>query len=292
MRHFKYEKSANSTGDGVLVGGPYRESSSAEEADNTYKLNLSYRPDERALYYAQFSQGFRLGEPLIPIEDRCEVDFPGLEPLTQLDSDTLDAYELGSKLSFADNRVEVRGALFYNDWKNIPIAVQGDCGEVYQFNAGRAMTRGVELEGSARLSEHWRLDFSAGYLNAELTEDSPGLGLDGDRLPGTPKYNATLGLQYDYLFRDHFGFFRGDLATVGGYYNNLQEEGLETGDYTTVNLATGLQLGRWDLQVFIQNLTNSSAATYLTQDVQYPSVWRLRPRTAGVSLRYAFGAAN
>lgn len=108
-------------------------------------------------------------------------------------------------------------------------------------------------------------------------------GDEGGRggLPGAPKFNASLGLQYDYLFRSHYGFSRADIANVGGYYNNLQEEGLETGDYTTVNLATGLQPGRWDLQLYIQNLTNSSAATYLTQDVQYPSVWRLRPRTMG-----------
>ena len=151
---------------------------------------------------------------------------------------------------------------------------------------------GLELEGSAQLSRSWRLDFSAGYLKAELTSDAPGLGLDGDRLPGTPEYNATLGLQYDFMYRSHDGFFRGDLATVGGYYNNLQQEGLETGDYTTIDLAAGLQLGRWDLHVFIQNLTNSSAATWLNIDVEYPSAYRLRPRTTGVSLRYAFGAAN
>jgi outer membrane receptor protein involved in Fe transport len=60
MRHFRYEKSQDVSGDGLLVDGPYRELSSAKEDDNIYKLNLSYRPNERALYYAQFSQGFRL----------------------------------------------------------------------------------------------------------------------------------------------------------------------------------------------------------------------------------------
>jgi outer membrane receptor protein involved in Fe transport len=63
----------------------------------------------------------------------------------------------------------------------------------------------------------------------------------------------------------------------------------ETGDYTTINLAAGVRPGHWDLQMLIQNLTDCSAATYVSQDVEYPSAYRLRPRTTGVSLRYGFG---
>jgi hypothetical protein len=136
------------------------------------------------------------------------------------------------------------------------------------------------------------LDFSAGYLKGELTKDAPGLGVDGDRLPGIPNYNATLGLQYDYRFREHDAFLRGDLATVGGFYNNLREEGQEIGDYTTLNLAAGMQLGKFDVQLFINNVTNSDAATWIDQRPTFPSAYRLRPRTAGLSLRYTFGGAD
>ena len=111
-------------------------------------------------------------------------------------------------MSFMDNRVDVRAAVFYNQWTNIPINLTGDCGFIFTFNAGEAMTTGIELEGSAQLSTHWRLDFSVGYLKAELTTDAP-----------------------------------------------------EIRDYTTLGLTTGMQLGRWDLQLYIQNLTNSSGAT-------------------------------
>jgi outer membrane receptor protein involved in Fe transport len=63
----------------------------------------------------------------------------------------------------------------------------------------------------------------------------------------------------------------------------------ESGDYTTINLAAGIRLGHWDLQMHIQGLTDCSAATHVSQDVEYPSAYRLRPRTTGVSLRYVFG---
>jgi outer membrane receptor protein involved in Fe transport len=52
----------------------------------------------------------------------------------------------------------------------------------------------------------------------------------------------------------------------------------ETGDYTTINLAAGVRLGHWDLQMHIQNLTDCSVASYVSQNVEYPSAYRLRPR--------------
>jgi outer membrane receptor protein involved in Fe transport len=53
----------------------------------------------------------------------------------------------------------------------------------------------------------------------------------------------------------------------------------ESGDYTTINLAAGVRLGHWDLQMHIQNLTDCSAATYVSQDVEYPSAYRRESAT-------------
>jgi outer membrane receptor protein involved in Fe transport len=270
------------------------ESLSTDENGETYKLNLSYTPTDRSLYYVQWSQGFRLGEPFGSPPAVCDLDGDGLidglgiAAQEQLNPDTLDSYEVGAKLASSDNRVNLRTAVFYNQWSEIPVTRTGDCGFIFLFNAGEAKTSGVELEGSAQLSSQWRLDFSAGYLDGKLTRDAPGLGNDGDRLPGIPKYNAALGLQYDFRYREHDGYLRGDLATVGGFYNNLQEEGEEIGDYTTLNLASGIQLGQFDVQLFINNVTNSHATTWIDQRPEFPSAYRLRPRTAGVSLRYTF----
>lgn len=294
IRSFHYKKSFNDEGDGFFAGGPFVDSASSKENDDTYKLNFSYKPTDRSLYYAQWSQGFRLGEPLPKAPEFCDADGDGLldglglPALDQTESDYLDAYELGGKWGFMDNRIELRGAAFYNKWSKIPISLIADCAYSFLFNAGEAMTTGLELEGSAQLSEHWRLDFSVGYLKGELTSDAPGLGQDGDRLPGSPDYTAALGLQYDFIYRSHNAFLRADLAYVGGYYNNLQEEGAKVGEYTTLNLTSGLQLGQWDLQVFIQNLTNASAATWINAFPEYPSAYRLRPRTVGLKLRYDF----
>jgi outer membrane receptor protein involved in Fe transport len=296
MRHFNYDTAFRNEFSGLVYGGEFEESQASEEDGNSYKLNLSYAHDERSLYYIQWAQGFKPGYALSSsYPPNCDsdgdglIDGIGLPPQDQVNSDSLDSYEIGSKLSLAGGRVNLRAAAFYNEWDQIPILLVAECAYGFEFNAGEAMTRGVEFEGSAQVSDRLRLDFSFGYLKGELTEDAPGLGMDGDRLPGAPEYNAALGLQYDFSWRTRDTYLRADLATVGGYYNNLQEQGQKLGDYTTINLSGGLRLGDWDIQVFIQNLTDEDAATWIYRFEEYPSAYRLRPRTIGASLRYTFG---
>jgi outer membrane receptor protein involved in Fe transport len=298
IRRFEYDSSFSEAAEGFLWGGPYEDGGDSNEDDYTGKLNLSWSPNDTSLYYVQWAEGFRPGRPVGSPTPGCDLDNDGLldglglPAPTSIDSDTLDSYEVGSKLSFGNGRIDVRAAAYYNDWKKIPILLVADCAVGFAFNAAEAMTTGLELEGSARLGTQWQVDFSAGYTKAELTTDAPGLGVDGDRLPGTPEYLATLGLQREFQFREQDGYARIDVATVGGYYNNLQEQGEEIGDYTTVSLAAGLDMGNWDAQLFIQNLTNSDAATWVFFLEEYPSAYRIRPRTMGVSLRFRFGDSH
>jgi outer membrane receptor protein involved in Fe transport len=294
-RRFSYDTERVESGDGLVAGGPFEFRPKSSESGENYKLNLSYTAPDQSLYYAQWSQGFNPGYPLPEPPFNCDqdgdglLDGIGLPPQNEILADTLDSYEVGSVMSFAGGRVQLRGAAYYNEWTDIPVLLVAECAVGFSFNAGEARTTGLELEGTAQLGAQWRLDFSAAYTRAELTADAPGLGVDGDRLPGTPEYTANLGLQFDTLLSGRAAYARGDLAYIGGYYNNLQELGPEIGDYTTLNLAAGLRLDRWDLQLFVHNVTDSDGATWIYRFAEYPSAFRLRPRTAGVKLRYHFG---
>ena len=295
MRQFNYDSEFIEAGDGFVAGGAFESSNSSSESGETYKVNLSYTSTEQDLYYVQWSQGFNPGYPLPPVINDCDLDGDGLmdgigRPVPdEILSDTLDSFEAGSTLSLGGGRVLLRGAAYYNQWSDIPILLVNDCAVGVQFNAGEAMTAGVELEGSARIGAQWRLDFGAGYTKSELTADAPALGMDGDRLPGMPEYTANIGLQFDTVLAGRAAYARGDLDYIGGYYNNLQEQGEEIGDYTTLDLSAGMTFEHWDLQLFVHNVTDSDGATWIYRFDEYPSAFRIRPRTAGVKLRYHFG---
>ncbi len=72
------------------------------------------------------------------------------------------------------------------------------------------------------------------HTDEQLTENTAGLGNEDDRLPDSAQYNANLALQYDFPLVEKDAFVRGDLTTVGDYYDDLQEAGLELGEHTTV----------------------------------------------------------
>jgi outer membrane receptor protein involved in Fe transport len=219
------------------------------------------------------------------------IDEVGL-PWKDIEADTLESLELGYKAQFAQRRVGVQAAVFDIDWNGIPIDVPvgGFCASTLPFNAGSAMSRGLELAVNALLTDRLQLDLTASWVNAELTEDAPGLGMDGDRLPGSPEYNATIGLEYRFDLGDFPGWARGDLSWVGDYYSTLQEDPPRLGDYVMVDLATGLGFNRWSFELFVHNLTDEDALTWANPIwAPYPRGSILRPRTIGARVMYVFG---
>ena len=126
-------------------------------------------------------------------------------------------------------------------------------------------------------------------MSAELSKDGL-LGAAGSRLPGSPKFNASLGLEYGFELSGHRSFVRGDVAYVGDYYNTLEETPPRIGDYTVINLSGGIDFDRWSLELFVTNLTDSGALTWASPIwAPYDRESSLRPRTAGARLGDRFG---
>src|SRR3546814_14395418 len=90
------------------------------------------------------------------------------------------------------------------DWQGVPFRTSAPdapagCGLTYNANAGSARTKGIEFQASLAVTDSLRADFGGSYIDAKLTEDDPTLGaFSGDRLPGSPTYNAHGSLQYDF----------------------------------------------------------------------------------------------
>ncbi len=276
-----------------------------DESGSVFKLNLSYRLADDRLVYATYSEGFRVGgsNPVRPNSILPDV----------FSSDELKNYELGAKTEWLDNRLRFNIAAYYMEWDDFAVQIEDPQPGVFQLgyvNLPTAEIKGIESEFSFAIDEAWQIDATLGYNDAEvadatvltLTDDN---GVDffyevtaGARLPLTPDWSATIGVEYrvrGQLFNAQ-PFARVDLAYVGESVNNLEgiesvvaaggvqvQEAYQTGDFRV-----GLEGEHWTTSIFVDNFWDERADLFLSNRwaVQRQSI--NRPRTIGLQFRYQF----
>jgi iron complex outermembrane recepter protein len=286
LRHFDYDyvDGSSSIRNGVPV--PQNQGQvKSDETGQTYKGALSYKPSEDVLVYGQWAQGFRFGRGQVQ-SPQCTA--AGIT-VPAIDSDRSETLELGLKSSWLDNRVVLNAAVYQIDWDDIPVAVLTPCFRT--LNAGKAQSTGAEIELSTRLTENLQLDISASTVDATLEETSS-IGNKGDDLPGSADYNASVGIEYNFAVADYPSFARLDYAYVGEYYNNVSKTGTPAGDFSQLHLKVGAQVGQINIDLFVNNLTNEDALTWVESLVSTLSTsnrgYRIRPRTIGMNIGYSF----
>ena len=292
-RWFEYDRRLIDEGTG-LFGGPIVDIES-DESGSRNKINLSYTPNDETLLYAQWTQGFRLGRPLQSVVNpACDADNDGVLDGTSLpvregtlDADTTDNYELGGKISLMDQRLTVNASLYYIEWTDLPITTVLPCAHTARFNGGDAEVRGFGLETNYFLSEALMMSFGISYNEGELSEDNS-IGAKGDRLPLTPRSNASLGVEYNYQLFSYEGFFRADYSYVGSYYSDLKQDTEKLGGYDKLSLRAGISItDKFDVEVYGNNVTDSDELTLLVFGLSNRGV-RVPPAQAGVDFRYKF----
>jgi len=156
----------------------------------TPKLLVEYRPYEGGKLYASMTRGFKSG---------------GVNLATKVNTykpEKIWAYEVGSKNSFADGRVELGIAGFYYDYTNLQLrsVLFTPTGIIVQINnAAKAPIYGLEASLVARPAKGLTIDANAAYLNSELkgfVSPVTLTELTGLPLPLSPKWSFTAGAEY------------------------------------------------------------------------------------------------
>ncbi|MYM24241.1 TonB-dependent receptor [Duganella sp. FT135W] len=281
-----------------LDGKDGYENSTAEAKAHktTPKLALSWEMDRNNTLYASASQGFRLGGANIPVPMQlCDLDKPNPQ---SFNPDSLWSYEVGNKSRFLNNRLSVNASAFYVDWKNMQQQVFLACGFGFNTNVGRAKSYGAEVEVHAKPIPSLVLSFAGGMTHATLSDsDGEAAGLpgavEGARIPGVPKFNATFSAQYNMTFdNDMYGFVRGASRWTGSSYGGfavlpsmLPNPDYHRPAYNVLEASAGVSWGNYEVTVFAKNLTDNQKI------IQRPIVqftaneaYRIAPRTIGISL--------
>ena len=130
------------------------------------------------MVYASYTRGFKPGGSNLTY-GREDVVAPIVVLPTYAD-ETVEAWELGIKTDFADNRVRVNAAAFYYDYKNLQY--QATDPEVFEGGVGNlpgSEIYGAEMELLAFVTESLTLDARLAWLETEISESH--LALDNVR---------------------------------------------------------------------------------------------------------------
>ncbi|HAB37663.1 MAG TPA: hypothetical protein DCE52_06650 [Rhodobacteraceae bacterium] len=257
-----------------------------EETGQNYKVGLNYTPNEDALFYAQWAEGFRLGSGQAKSTGCIVANID----VTSIKSDSTENFEMGAKLAFADNRVTLNTAIYQVNWDDIPVFINKD-GCLRTENAGKAKSQGVEVELQAQWLENLRVDMSMSYTEAKLEESSP-IGDKGDPLPGSSDFNFSTGIQYDFTLASYDSFVRIDYSYISEYHSDLAETSETSGGFGQANSSLGINVEQWAVSLFANNLTNENGLTWVETNNALQSdtnsAYRIRPRTIGLNLSYEF----
>jgi iron complex outermembrane receptor protein len=86
----------------------------------------------------------------------------------------VDTYEIGFHSAFLQGRVNLSGAVFQSDYRDMQITRQEPTtlGGIASFvdNAAQAQLRGAELEGRVLFTDNFTADFAVGYIEGEFEE--------------------------------------------------------------------------------------------------------------------------
>ena len=318
----------------------YQTASNQSFSGELFKINTSYKFDNGNSVYATFSQGFRNGvsNGLAPCPDvfdgnqnqgQCGL-VPGQQfgpnpgDIAQINEreatpDTVDNYEIGAKTTWLDGDVRLNAALYYIDWSGIQtISSSVNAGLTITVNGGAAVSKGLELDGSWKISDQFSVRGNYSFTDAQLSQEVPDLvrtitppgfgtafenGEDGDRLPGSPKhqfsvfgdYVMPLGNDADLSVNAGYSWQGNILSRVGGRGSSFTLP-----SYGRLNAQIGYERDDWQIYAFADNILNdysesSVVGTRLFN--QAPSGLTVRsfrtnvlpPRIIGARLKYKFG---
>ncbi|MEM7667297.1 MAG: TonB-dependent receptor [Pseudomonadota bacterium] len=293
---FAFVAPADLPGSGVagLLPTPATFDGTFEDDELVWTAKLGYEFDPDVLGYASYTHGYKAGGFNL---DATAAVF-GADPT--FESETVDAFEVGLKSKFFDNRVTANIAIFHQILSDFQVLDFNGI-QFSTFNVDEALSTGVEIETVARITEGLTANAAYVYTDARFPSDcaDPGaapavFAVCGTQLRNAPKHVGLLGFTYENLFpgSDWEYFFNAQ----GRYESErvTDSEGLIfQGENVRINLRAGVgpSNGVFRIEAWVNNLTDqntisqSFATTLRTGSF---SAQLQPPRTYGLTVRTRF----
>ncbi|WP_353183665.1 TonB-dependent receptor [Bosea sp. (in: a-proteobacteria)] len=207
--------------------------------------------------------------------------------------ETLWNYELFTRASLLENRLNVSGNLFYTDFKNaqyfIPVVLATGVVQSYGINAEKAHAYGLEVNADYRVLDNLTLKAGAGLLRTEIDKISANSGYKGNEFAKSPGYMLSFGVSWDVTSKFNV---TGQLRHTDGYYSDVANTRLYLiKPYTIADLRASYQFtDNLQLYGYVKNIFDARKPTYMQQNrgIGGTEASMTEPRMIGVGLKGTF----
>jgi outer membrane receptor protein involved in Fe transport len=258
----------------------------------TPRALLTFHANQNVMLYTSYSEGFRSGFAQNPLTILANPGVPPVEP------DELENYEVGSKGSLLDHRIEYELAGYYIKWKEVQQPGQFR----YLGNPISGTVNGVSASGlgfdaavTVRPVEGLSLTTSLSWNDLTNDEQVTTAGLvvinKGSRIANSPE--TTIGGAADYAFALGGNGLTARLSVSANYVSKVYAQQSGVGS-ATQNSSDDLLVARmsfavdaakgWTAALFAENLFDEDGAPQVILPGE--NTLRIRPRTIGLQLEY------
>jgi len=266
---------------------------SLTESDVSGKATIAYAPSAALNLYGSFAHGVKAGG--FNLSTTASQSGFSFRP------ERVDAYEIGAKTRWLNNRLTVNLAAFDERVKDYQADEFNGIAFILE-NAGSIRLRGLELETSSQLGHGFYADFGATYLLGTIESFPNGpcpLGattascdLGGKRVPDAPRWTVAAGGHYEWPVNDHLtGFAQAGARLRTSRYIMLSNEPMTLTPTTTeVDASAGIRgaSDRWELTLWGRNITGAHYPQLMFNSVAQSGSLNLfpsDPATFGISWR-------
>ncbi len=244
--------------------------------------------------------------------------------------ETVWNYEVGVKSRVLNGNGAFNVSVFHMDIHDLQATVTaGSCSSRVIFNVPKARSQGFEVEFEAAPSRNFDFAISGSFNDSELRStltsiDANGVpsivsGIEaGRRLPSVPRFHLASAATYQWQVRPTaLAYVTGTFQHIGSRFTQVGDEDLGTLDllsfgantigrpltastftydpelpaYDILNLRVGVRRDRWDVSVYLNNVTDERAL--LSFDQERGTRARIgyltnQPRTFGLATRLNF----
>ncbi|MEO8365074.1 MAG: TonB-dependent receptor [Pseudoxanthomonas sp.] len=262
------------------------------------KISLDYQVTPDIMVYGLASRGFKSGGFNIRANTTA-VPRSG-DPF---DDESVDSFEIGSKMGFFDQRLFLNLAAFHNVYKDIQLSVftsyalpGGGSSFFGDFtNAGKGTVNGIEAEYQWLPTKNWLISGNLAWLDAKYDEFiTAGVNVaDSQRFTNAPEFSGALNVEYRTELANG-----GNLSARVGY--SYQSEVWPTTDLSTAIRQDGYGLvgagviwkvnDAWQFSLQGSNLTDEEYRTTGYNIASYGVLTGFygAPRQYTLSARYDF----